>query len=88
MMGRRLAKRKGTKKIALFVGLVLAFVCCGCGSAGKTAEAVSEDLPKIIVGSDNYPPYNYENSNGEPTGIDVELAKEAFHRMGLSLIHI
>ena len=86
MMGRRLVKRKGTKKIALFVGLVLAFVCCGCGSAGKTEEAVSEDLPKIIVGSDNYPPYNYENSNGEPTGIDVELAKEAFHRMGYEAV--
>ena len=86
MMGRRLVKRKGTKKIALFVGLVLAFVCCGCRSAGKTEEAVSEDLPKIIVGSDNYPPYNYENSNGEPTGIDVELAKEAFHRMGYDAV--
>lgn len=86
MMGRRLVKRKGTKKIALFVGLVLAFVCCGCGSAGKTEEAVSENLPKIIVGSDNYPPYNYENSNGEPTGIDVELAKEAFRRMGYEAV--
>lgn len=86
MMGRRLVKRKGTKKIALFVGLVLAFVCCGCGSAGKTEKAVSKNLPKIIVGSDNYPPYNYENSNGEPTGIDVELAKEAFHRMGYEAV--
>lgn len=85
-MRRKLVKRKGTKKIALFVGLVLALVCSGCGSAKKTEETVSENLPKIIVGSDNYPPYNYENSNGEPTGIDVELAKEAFRRMGYEAV--
>ncbi|MBD9097937.1 MAG: amino acid ABC transporter substrate-binding protein, partial [Ruminococcaceae bacterium] len=29
-------------------------------------------------GSDNYPPYNYEDANGKPKGIDVDLAKEAF----------
>lgn len=85
-MRRKLEKRKGTKKIALFVGLVLALVCSGCGSAKKTEETVSGNLPKIIVGSDNYPPYNYENSNGEPTGIDVELAKEAFRRMGYEAV--
>ena len=31
---------------------------------------------------DNYPPYNYLNEDGVPTGIDVELATEAFKRMG------
>ena len=28
------------------------------------------------------PPYNYLNEDGVPTGIDVELATEAFKRMG------
>ena len=39
-------------------------------------------MPKIVVGSDDYPPFNYVDPNGKPTGIDVELAKEAFARMG------
>lgn len=30
----------------------------------------------------NYPPFNYSGTDGKPTGIDVELATEAFHRMG------
>ena len=66
-------------------GMVLAaVVCCvslsGCGAAEKTAQQT--DLPAIIIGSDNYPPYNYENVDGKPTGIDVDLATEAFRRMG------
>lgn len=40
----------------------------------------------MIVGSDNYPPYYYENANGELTGIDVDLATEAFHRMGYQAV--
>jgi len=34
------------------------------------------------VGSDSYPPYIYLNNDGVPTGIDVEIATEAFRRMG------
>lgn len=36
----------------------------------------------LVIGSDNYPPYNYEDAGGNPTGIDVELATEACRRMG------
>ena len=39
-------------------------------------------MPVITLGSDSYPPYNYLNEDGIPTGIDVELATEAFKRMG------
>ena len=34
------------------------------------------------MGSDSYPPYIYLNNDGVPTGIDVEIATEAFRRMG------
>ena len=33
-------------------------------------------LPEIVIGSDNYPPYNYVDTDGNATGIDVELATE------------
>ena len=39
-------------------------------------------LPEIVIGSDNYPPYNYVDTDGNATGIDVELTTEAFKRMG------
>ena len=29
-------------------------------------------MPVIVVGSDNYPPFNYMSTDGTPTGIDVE----------------
>ena len=35
-----------------------------------------------IMRLDNYPPYNYVDTDGNATGIDVELATEAFKRMG------
>ena len=38
--------------------------------------------PQLIVGSDTYPPYIYLNNDGVPAGIDVEIATEAFRRMG------
>ena len=38
---------------------------------------------KIVVGSDNYPPFNYMDENGNPTGIDVDIATEAFKKIGL-----
>ena len=59
-------------------GMVLAaVVCCvslsGCGAAEKTAQQT--DLPDIIIGSDNYPPYNYENVDGNTTGIDGDIRR-------------
>ena len=49
-----------------------------CG--GK--EAKDRGLAQLVVGSDTYPPYIYLNNDGVPTGIDVEIATEAFRRMG------
>lgn len=46
------------------------------------SSSEESSLPTILVGSDVYPPFNYIGEDGAPTGIDVELAKEAFRRMG------
>ena len=50
-------------------------------SCGGT-NAMESGLPQIIVGSDTYPPYVYMDNNGDITGLDVEIAEEAFRRMG------
>ena len=64
-----------------FVGFMLACLMAmgllGCG-AGQ-AEA---SLPRILIGSDTYPPYIYMDNNGGITGLDVEIARKAFRRMG------
>lgn len=55
------------------------FILSGCSDK----SAVSSDaLPVIIIGSDEYEPYNFSDKNGNPAGIDVEIASEAFLRMG------
>ena len=53
----------------------------GLTACGGT-DAKNRDLPKILIGSDTYPPYIYLNNDGIPAGIDVEIATEAFRRMG------
>ena len=63
--------------------LVLTCLVTGLSGCGKT-DQVSDTAERSVIklGSDSYPPYNYLNEDGVPTGIDVELAMEAFGRMG------
>ena len=78
-------KRRTNKiKEMMTAGLVCTAMVLTVGCAEQTVvkEQKAESLPVIVVGSDNYPPFNYLNADGDPTGIDVELAKEAFYRMG------
>ena len=46
----------------------------GCDKADKVSDTTKK--PVIKIGSDNYPPYNFLNEDGIPTGIDVELATD------------
>lgn len=40
------------------------------------------DRPTVTVGCDTYSPFSYVDVDGNLTGIDIELASEAFSRMG------
>ncbi len=60
--------------LCLFMMLSL----CGCASTAST-EA---ELPELIIGASIYEPYFYRDINGEYTGIDADLMREACHRMG------
>ena len=53
----------------------------GLTACGGT-DAKNSNLPQILIGSDTYTPYIYLNNDGTPAGIDVEIATEAFRRMG------
>lgn len=72
------------KKLRVGMVLMLLFVLiCGCSSpVTETAKNDTSDLPVLTVGCDDYSPFSYADANGDMTGIDVELAREAFSRMG------
>ena len=55
--------------------LLLCLLLCGC--QGDDIESKGE----IVIGSDRFEPFSYSD-NGEMKGIDVEIAREAFKRMG------
>ena len=76
-------KQKKQWRYGLFAlvcaAVLLAVGLCGC----QTQEQVPEqELQPIVVGCDDYEPYSYIETSGDYSGVDVELAKEAFHRMG------
>ena len=60
---------------------ILTVTLAGCTNTGDSRKEMEK--PIITLGSDSYPPYNYLNEDGIPTGIDVELATEAFKRMDI-----
>lgn len=65
--------------LGIFI-LTISVMIGGCKKADKKTE--HKNLSTIVVGCDNYSPFSYADSNGEMTGIDVELAREAFSRIG------
>lgn len=55
----------------------------GCGNRNTEAAASDQgSLPVVTVGCDTYAPFSYIDVDGNLTGIDVELAQEAFGRLG------
>ena len=70
--------------IGTCIGLTLGCISCSQNNAKSVSQ--KEDRPRIIIGSDNYPPFNYEDADGKPAGIDVDLATEAFDRLGYEAV--
>ena len=68
--------------IEVMVFFVLGCFLCACGKTKDQTRKTTKDANKeIMIGGDNYPPFNYTDENGNLAGIDVEFAREAFHRM-------
>ena len=77
-MKHRISRRAFLRGCTLLAASAAVGSLTSCGGT----DATDSDLPQIIVGSDTYPPYIYLNNDGIPAGIDVEIATEAFRRMG------
>lgn len=84
-------KRKGIIKTlavvfaAIFATLfVFSFGACGEESGGEEAD----ERLAVRIGSDDYSPFFYRDESGDFAGIDVELATEAFKRIGRRAVFI
>ena len=77
-MKHRISRRAFLNGCTLLAAAAAVSSLTSCGEE----EAKDSGFAQIVVGSDSYPPYIYLNNDGVPTGIDVEIATEAFRRMG------
>ena len=73
--------------IAAALTLALCFSLAACGHP-PVSEEQEQELPTLRIGSDDYEPYSYLDETGDFTGIDVDLAKEAFRRMGYQAVFV
>lgn len=70
------------KCLYLIVGLAAVGLMLLSGCLGKEKTDEKGPYERIVIGSDRFEPYIFQDDNGEFTGVDVELATEALHRMG------
>lgn len=66
------------RRVALCILLVVGF-------AVSSACAADQSEPLIIVAAD-YPPYEFEQPDGDLRGFDVEVVEEAFRRAGITVV--
>lgn len=77
-----------SKKRTKIVSGIISTVCIGImllmtvGCTDKVKEISMTVIPKIVIGIDEFQPYSFNDIDGMPSGIDVDLAKEACSRMG------
>ena len=73
--------KKGLLAAALAAILTLSTLTA-CSGAVDSGSDTAEDLPRLVIASDNYEPYSYVGPNGNLIGVDVDLAAEACRRLG------
>ena len=72
--------RKRMKR--MLVLMVAVMMLCSCTVSNGTSGHKKSDLPELKIGSAVFSPYFYVGEDGEYTGADVEIAKEACRRLG------
>lgn len=66
------------KKIAALLGIfcVGAVLFSGCAGVGDVQKGNTRSLPQVIVGSDDYPPFNFEDVRQcMEAGMNAHLSK-------------
>ena len=73
------------KRVALIIlfCLVLSLLLLSCSR--KSESDMTAQRPVITVGSEDYPPFTDLDNNGDPTGLDMDILREAFDRIGYDI---
>ena len=74
-------KRKMIRLVAAFLATICLFLS-GCAVTDAPEKPTEKET--LVIGSDIYSPYFYLDDNGNFAGIDVEIAKEACRRLGVT----
>ncbi len=70
----------------IFVVLAfLSLMLCISSCSRKAENASLSTRPVITVGSEDYPPFTDLDNNGDPTGLDMDILREAFDRIGYDI---
>lgn len=72
----------------MIFALLSSFLCACEGTKDQTGRTTKDTKKQLVIGGDNYPPFNYTDENGKPAGIDIELAREACRRMGYKPVFV
>lgn len=56
--------------------ILISIALCGC-----SRQSQQKQIPKLIIGYDEYRPFCYIDENGNPSGICMEIAKEVCSRL-------
>lgn len=70
------------KVYGLLMALAMLFMAGLCACSAQPHSTAETAPQTIVVGIDVFDPYSYLDRNGQFAGIDVELATEAFSRLG------
>ena len=77
------------KIVYLIVCAFFSFVCVTFSGCETDPSAPDKDTrPEIIIGSDEYRPFFYMDGDGVFSGLDVDLAEEAFKRLGYKVTFV
>lgn len=63
--------------------LTLSLVACGSSSDLSVIEQIKEDGELVMMTATGFPPYEYLGENGEPAGIDIDLAALVAEALGV-----
>ena len=68
---------------SILLAVVLLFCLVSCSQDADSDDGSGR--PVITVGSSDYPPFIDLDNNGDPTGLDMDILKEAFDRIGYDI---
>ncbi len=78
--------KKFSKILALAMAAAMFVLCLtGCGSSGKTVESIQKAGQLVIATSPDFPPFEELGSDGEVTGIEIDILNMICDELGVEL---